>query len=337
MAGGDFVQHRGRAVVQRSYGDPGDVLRLETAAAEAPAADEVIIRMEAAAVHIADVRTVHGADGFRRPLPRTPGYEGVGRVIAVGADVQHLKPGDRVFPPIGAGTFREILRIPAAKAVSAPEGDPLQLAFMTINPPTALFLLEDFVQSRPGDWVLQNAANSNVGRYLIALAKRRGIRTVNVVRRESLMAELEAAGADLVLLDSDDLPAQVAEATGRADIRLGIDAVGGAATARIAACLGEGALVVNYGSMSREPCHMPFDLMFRRDVRLAGFSTTRQFEKRSPEERARVVEGLAELARDGTLHAKIAAVYSLETAAEALEHALYTGAERDGKIVLSLE
>jgi NADPH:quinone reductase-like Zn-dependent oxidoreductase len=337
MTGLNTVQLEARALVQRAYGEPGDVLRLETVPTEAPGADEVTIRMEAAAVHIADVRTVHGVEGFRRPLPRTPGYEGIGRVLAVGSEVRHLRPGDRVFPPIGAGTFREVVRVRAAQAVSAPEGDARQLAFMTINPPTALFLLEDFAPLRPGDWVLQNAANSSVGRYLIALARLRGIRTINVVRRESLMAELETAGADLVLLDNDDLPDQVAEATGGADIRLGIDAVGGAATARIAACLGDGALVVNYGSMSHEPCHMPFELMFRRDVRLVGFSTTRQFEKRDPVDRARLVRDLARLACEGTLHAKIAAVYTLETATAALEHALFTGAERDGKIVLSME
>lgn len=323
-----------RAWVQRGYGDPAKVLRLESFAVPAPAPDEVLVRIEASAIHIADVRTVQGAEGFRRPLPRTPGYEGVGRVAAVGAEVDGLRVGDRVFPPIGAGTFAEGLLARASDCVPAPEGDAAQLALLSINPPTARFLLEDFVALEPGEWVIQNAANSSVGRYLIELARQRGLRTLNVVRRESLMSELEALGGDLVLLDGADLAARVNEATGGAALRLGIDAVGGAATTRIAQCLAEGGQVVNYGSMSREPCQMPFELMLWRDVRLCGFSTTRQFARRTPEQRRRVLHELAAQVAAGALRTRIAAVYALEQLPTALQHALETGEAREGKLVL---
>ena len=74
-----------------------------------------------------------------------------------------------------------------------------------VNPPTASLLLSEFVDLKPGDWVIQNAANSGVGSYLIQLAKLRGFKTINVVRRESAVAAVEAEGGDLVLVDGPDL------------------------------------------------------------------------------------------------------------------------------------
>ena len=108
---------------------------------------------------------------------------------------------------------------------------------MTINPPTAALLLSEFVTLEPDEWVIQNAANSAVGLYLVQLARDRGQRTVSVVRREDAAAIVREAGGDVVLIDGDDLASRVAEATGGAEIRLGIDAVGGTATGRLADCL----------------------------------------------------------------------------------------------------
>ena len=73
-----------------------------------------------------------------------------------------------------------------------------------INPPTASLLLDEASDLKPGDWVVQNAANSGVGRSVIPIAKARGLKTINVVRRPELIPELEAIGGDLVVVDEDD-------------------------------------------------------------------------------------------------------------------------------------
>ena len=78
---------------------------------------------------------------------------------------------------------------------------------LRINPATALLLLTDIVALKPGDWIIQNVANSAVGRLVIRLARPRGVKTVNVVRRESLFGELKALGADVCVVDGPDLPA----------------------------------------------------------------------------------------------------------------------------------
>src|SRR5207244_13141340 len=111
--------------------------------------------------------------------------------------------GDRVSVPPTALVRGERRAAPAAGLPGLPESDPRQLAMLGINPPTAALLLNESTDLRPGDWVAQNAANSGVGRSLIAIAKARGLKTINVVRRPELVPELEAVGADLVIVNEN--------------------------------------------------------------------------------------------------------------------------------------
>lgn len=317
------------------HGAPREVLRVVEQDPGDPAEGEVVVRMEAAAMHIADLRTIEGAATFRRPLPRTPGFEGIGRVERAGRDAG-FAPGDRVFPPLGSGTFRERLRCRGADCLPAPEGDAAQLALLTVNGPTAAVLLEDFAALQPGDWLVQNAANASCGRYLIRLARLAGVRTVNIVRRPEMVDELLALGGDAVLVDGPDLAAQVRAATGGVAPRLGVDAVAGAATQRIAECLAPESPLVCYGAMGGAPCEIDFYLMFREGIVLHGLSFVRQLQRRRPDEVRALYARLAGLMADGTLAARIAAVYPLDRIVEACEHAARSGAERDGKVIISL-
>lgn len=324
-----------RAAVHEVYGAPREVLRVVEQDPGDPAEGEVVVRMEAAAMHIADLRTIEGAATFRRPLPRTPGFEGIGRVERAGRDAG-FAPGDRVFPPLGSGTFRERLRCRGADCLPAPEGDAAQLALLTVNGPTAAVLLEDFAALQPGDWLVQNAANSSCGRYLIRLARLAGVRTVNIVRRPEMVDELLALGGDAVLVDGPDLAARVRAATGGAAPRLGVDAVAGAATQRIAESLAPESPLVCYGAMGGAPCEIDFYLMFREGIVLHGLSFVRQLQRRRPDQVRALYARLAGLMADGTLAARIAAVYPLGRIVEACEHAARSGAGRDGKVIISL-
>ena len=316
-------------------GEPADVVRLEEVELGDPGPGEVIARTEASAMHIADIKLVQGIDALRRPLPVTPGFEGVGHVVATGPDAGY-EVGDRVFLPLGCGTFSEYVRVHKNDMGMrrAPDGDAEQLVLSNINGATAWTLLEDFVELGEGDWVLQDAANSNVGRYLIVLAAQRGIRTVNLVRREEVFAELKELGADVVILDGPDLPERMREATGGAQIRLGIDAIAGEAVMRMANCLADGGLIVSYGTLTDTPCQIDFWQMFMHDIRLCGMSTSRCFSTRSNEEVEHLQHEIALMATDGRLSAKIAARYSLDQWQEAFAHAARTGSARDGKIIV---
>lgn len=72
-------------VVYRRHGEPGEVLELIDEQPGAPSAGEAIVAVEATPVHIADLKCIRGERSFRYPLPATPGYEGIGRIVALGA------------------------------------------------------------------------------------------------------------------------------------------------------------------------------------------------------------------------------------------------------------
>lgn len=324
-----------KAVQFKSFGLPPTVAEcIDLPDPGAPAAGEATLEVVATPINPSDIMTVMGLYGSLPKLPATPGNEGIGRVVEVGAGVEHLKPGDMALLPVGCGTWTTKVRAPAAKIVPMPAGvDPQQLAMLAINPPTALLLLRDIVELNEGDWVMQNGANSAVGTYLIKLAKRRGLKTVNLVRRESLIEPLTKLGADVVLVDGPDLGKRVAQATEKAKIRLGIDCIGGDATMRMAGALATGGTVCNYGAMAGEPCKViPQDLIFR-NITLRGFWLAFWFSRATQMDQMSVFGELISLISDGTLKAEIETTYPLDKIKEALTHAMQP--ERSGKILLT--
>ena len=295
-------------------------------------AGEARVKVLAAPINPSDVLTLTGEYGMLPPLPAIGGNEGVGRVEAVGADVEGLKPGQMVLLPVGCGTWRSHLQAQAKQLIALPEADPLQLAMLTVNPPTAYLMLREFVDLKPGDWVIQNAANSGVGSYLIQLAKIRGLKTVNVVRRESAIDAVKAEGGDVVLVDGRDLHKRVREATGGAAIKLGIDAVAGQSTDHLAQCLAEEGVLVNYGRMSGEPCQVTPSSFVFRDVTLRGFWLAKWFQKASQAEQMQVFGELIGLIAQGKLKTRIGATYDVSEIQQAVAAA--AAGERDGKILV---
>lgn len=297
------------------------------------ASGQVLIQILAAPINPSDVLTLTGAYGMLPPLPATGGNEGVGRVVALGPDVSSPAVGQTVLLPVGSGTWSTHVVGEARKLMPLPnDADPLQLAMMTVNPPTALLMLSEFVDLQPGEWVIQNAANSGVGEYLVQLAAIRGLKSVNIVRRESAVAAVKAAGADVVLVDGPDLAKRVAEATGEAKIRLGIDAVGGEATNRLSACIAEGGTLVNYGMMSGEDCVVsPRSFVFK-DVTLRGFWLALWFRRADPARQMAVFGEIAKLIATGKLKTRIQATYDVSQIKDAVAAA--AKGEREGKILI---
>jgi len=185
-----------RAALIKAFGEPTDVLELaDIPEPSGPAAGEVLIGVEYAPINMNDLYVIQGVFPVRPSLPSVVGNEGVGRVLAVGSGVTHLKVGDRVLIPLYAFSWRERLVVPAAGLFSLPDADPKQLAMLGINPPTASLLLDQAPDLKPGDWVVQNAANSGVGRSVVAIAKARGLKTINLVRRAELIPEYRPPAA----------------------------------------------------------------------------------------------------------------------------------------------
>ncbi len=206
-----------------------------------------------------------------------------------------------------------------------------QAAMLRVNPATAWRMLRDFTELAAGDFVVQNAGNSAVGRLVIQIAKANQWRTISLVRRPELIDELRALGGDVVLLDNDEAKDQIAAVTGGAPVRLALNAVGGDSALRIANALTPGGSHVTYGAMGRQPLRIPNGLLIFKDLRWRGFWVTRWYREASREAEAAMFEGLFALARRGLLHTPVERIYPLSEAVAAVKHAAQS--RRTGKIL----
>ena len=312
---------------------PQDVIEAVEFELLPPGAGEVMIEVLAAPINPSDVLTLTGEYGILPPLPAVGGMEGVGKVVQLGESVDHLTVGQRVLLTGVGGTWTTHLLANAKQLIPLPGGvDVQQQSMMTVNPPTALLLLSEFVKLEPGDWVIQNAANSAVGGYLVQIARKRGLKTVNIVRRESAVQSLVDAGGDVVLVEGKDLKIRVEEATGGGQIRLGVDAIGGVATERLARSVANGGTVVNYGLLSGDNCQLSGASLVFRDLSLRGFWLATWYKNASAEKRGAVFAELGQMIAEGSLSARVQASYPIEEISKAIAVAATNG--RDGKILI---
>jgi trans-2-enoyl-CoA reductase len=320
------------AAVYETHGNPADVLRVESRPWPTPAAGEAIVKMRAAPINPADLNQIEGKYPVRAELPATPGFEGAGIVVDVGADVKGLSSGALVILPHNTGTWRDAVAVKADELVVVPAGiKPEHAATLKINPMTAWRLLHDYVDLARGDWLIQNAANSAAGRAVIQIARELGYKTVNVVRRSELIGELRAEGGDVVLVDSENLRHEVEDAIGGPPIRLGLNAVGGESALRLANCLAPGSTLVTYGAMSLQPLKIPNGLLIFKDLRFRGIWINKWYDNATPAQRMEAFQHLFEMAKRDLLQTKVEKTYPLSEAKTAVAHA--ARGQRSGKII----
>lgn len=320
-----YVQHD-------EIGNPSLVLKVMDAPSRPLTAGEARVKVLATPIHPSNLLQIAGQYGTPPTLPAIPGAEGIGRVAEIASDVTGLKVGQRVMLA-GGSTWREEIVAPAAAFVPLPDvGDVEQMSMLTVNPLTAHLILSQFVDLKPGDWVLQSAANSAVGEYIVQLARQRGLKTVNLVRREALAPELMALGADVVLKDGPDLASRIAQATGGGVISLAIDAVGGETFSRMVECLKTGGTIVAYGSLSLQPPQLNSVAIIFNDVRVRGFWLSRWFQTASGPEKQAAYGQVIQAVASGALKAKIDSRFSLDDIGAAVARAAEGG--RAGKVLL---
>jgi trans-2-enoyl-CoA reductase len=320
------------AVVYDTHGNPADVLRVESRAWPTPGPGEAVVKMRAAPINPADLNQIEGKYPVRAELPATPGFEGAGVVVDLGAKVTNVSVGDLVILPHNVGTWREAVVVKAEDLVVVPAGiEPVDAAMLKINPMTAWRLLHDYVDLKKGDWLIQNAANSAAGRAVIQIARELGYKTMNVVRRAELIDELRAEGGNVVLVDGENLREEVKEATGGAPIRLGLNAVGGESALRLANCLAPESALVTFGAMSLQPLKIPNGLLIFKDLRFRGIWINKWYDNATKEQRMEAFRPLFEMAKRGLLKTKVEKAYPLSEAKVAVAHAAQ--GKRSGKII----
>ena len=320
------------AVRIHAYGGP-EAMAAETIEVDAPGPGEVLVRQTAVGVNFIDV--YHRRGTFPIPaLPGSVGVEAAGEVIAVGAGVTRLAPGDRVAyagPPVGAYTSHRVVR--EAVLVKVPDGiDDETAAAIMLKGMTAHMLLRRVGRLAPGDTVLLHAAAGGLGTILAQWAELDGARVIGVVGSDAKAAIARAAGCHEVInrREADFVEATKA-LTGGAGVDVVYEGVGGDVLTRSLDCLAPFGLAVNLGQVA-EPLE---------SVALAHLGPQRSLSvavpgvfahlRTVPDLQAACDEMFA-LFRDGRITARLGHVFPLARAADA--HRALEAGETAGAVVL---
>ncbi|MFL6263902.1 MAG: quinone oxidoreductase family protein [Thermoanaerobaculia bacterium] len=215
-----------KAIRIHSVGGP-EVMKLEEVPDPRPGEGQAVVRIEAAGVNYVDVYFRTGL--YKAPaIPFTPGQEAAGTVAAVGPGVTEVAVGDRVAYTAIPGAYAEQAVVPAARLVKLPEGiTTRQAAAAMLQGITAHFLASSTYPLKPGDVCIVHAAAGGVGQLLCQVAKLRGARVFGTVSTEEKARIAREAGADEVILYSQqDFSAEARRLNGGKGVAVIYDGVG---------------------------------------------------------------------------------------------------------------
>ncbi len=238
-----------RAIRIHQTGGP-EVLNVEEVELPPPAKGEVRIRHRAIGVNFLD--TYHRTGFYPMPLPFTPGGEGAGEVLEVGAGVKDFKPGDRVAYAGPPGGYAEERNIPAQFLVKLPRGvDDDIAAAMMLKGLTAQYLLRQTYKVKEGDWILVHAAAGGVGQILCHWGRALGARVIGTVGSADKAKIAKKCGAQYTILyREEDFAKRVETITKGQKCAVVYDGVGKATFPASLDCLKPFGVFASYGSAS---------------------------------------------------------------------------------------
>lgn len=325
-----------RAIQAQQAGGP-NVLALVELEDPTPQPGEVLVKTAAAGINFIDTYRRSGA--YPVPFPHVPGDEGAGVVVAVGDGVGDFVEGDRVAWADSPGSYAELVRVRAERALRVPDVVELDVAAaLPLQGLTAHYLVTSTYAVQPGDTILVHAGAGGVGLLLTQLAVARGahvITTVSTAEKEELS---RAAGATHVvrydLLDdvTAALPTIVRELAG-GGVPVVYDGVGRSTFDASLACLRPRGTMVLFGAASGAV--PPFEiqrlnsggsLFLTRPTLGHHIATTEELHRRADE--------LFTAVGDGSLSVRIGARFALADAAAA--HNALESRTTTGKVILEV-
>ncbi|RII17130.1 Mycocerosic acid synthase [Streptomyces sp. YIM 130001] len=317
-----------RTVEHTRQGAAAQVLTLEERPRPpAPGAGEVLVRMLVRPVHLGDLVGVEGLPGAPEQYAqaRTPGVEGMGVVESAGANVQGLRPGQRVAVFPVPGTWSDAVVVPAGLAVPVPDGvSDETAALMLVNPLTLSMLYraaESALRGRKGP-VLQTAAGSSLGRLVAAAAVRHELQLINLVRSTAGARRMRALYPSFptVATCDDDWRDQVRGHGGEQGVHVVLDSVGGALTQDLTELLADGGTLISYGRLGSGTTSLESLPLVARELTVRGVNVLRWLS-RTPEERTQDVAFALDLAQSTPDLFEVADRYDLADFKTAVEHA----------------
>ncbi|KAJ3110408.1 hypothetical protein HK100_003047, partial [Physocladia obscura] len=239
-----------------------------------------------------DLLTFHIAQGLenKHPLTRKAAFDCAVALCKCRGSTTELY--EQVLLKSGKRTWRQFARASSKDLIPMNYDGVSDIAAATlmVNPCTAYRMLKDFVKLETGDVIIQNGANSAVGQSVIQISKAFGIKTVNMIRgtvdggktaRPDLSewkSKLSSLGADIVITEEEMRSREVLQQIqnlGDGMPKLGFNCVGGKSSTNLARVLANGATMVTYGGMSKEPVPVPTSLLIFKDLQVKGFWMSR--------------------------------------------------------------
>jgi NADPH2:quinone reductase len=327
-----------RAVRFAQHGEPSQVLQTEDVPLPEPGESQVRVRILETPVNPSDLLYVRGYyAGVQARFPAQVGFEGAGIVDALGPGVNNLALGQRISVVNNqGGDWAEYAVVPANDPFPVPDDIPdEQVASFVVNPAAAILMVRHVLAVPRGEWLLQSAAGSELGRMIIKMAKHDGIRTVNVVHRRESAAELEALGADAVIVSTEGpIDEQVRNIVGPEGVKYAIDPVVGETGTQIFKALHEDGRMLVYGSLTGEPIRVGEDpgyILAGRRI-LEVFWDGYWLPRLTDAERQQLTDEIVALMREGIIETSPGRKYALDEISEAVAQAEQTG--RHGKVFL---
>jgi NADPH:quinone reductase-like Zn-dependent oxidoreductase len=316
-----------KAVQFRAPGEPAEVLTCGTVDLRPPARGEVRVRMIASPVNPSDMSFIRGIYNIKPQYPQTPGFEGVGVVEHSGGGLRgKFFQGKRVVVIHGAGgNWASQAVVPASQVIPiSRQLSDTQAATFMVNPITAWVMTREVLKIPAGSWLLQTAAGSQLGHMIARLGRHQGFKTLSVIRRAEHTDSLQACGSDAVVVfdatrqTPEELQQQVKSITGHDGVSYAIDPVGGATASAVVGCLGQGAKMLLYGTLSGQPISFIPRQIMQADATIAGFWLGNFMSRQSLSFKLRLVRRITALIQSGVLATTIGGEYPLENVRDAV-------------------
>ena len=322
-----------RAITHNTFGNPADVLQVTEKEIPTPGPGQVRIQVTLATIHNHDLWTVKGSYGFVPDLPAAAGTEAVGIVDALGEGVEGLQVGQRVASGTSFGIWAEYALADASGLIPVPEQLSDESAAQLVAMPFSAISLLDFLEMKPGEWLIQNSANGAVGRMLAQLAVARGINVVGLVRRDAAIQELAGQGiTQVVSTENPGWEEKVKEIAGDAEFTVGLDSVGGAASGDLAKLLGDAATLVSFGAMGNPVMEIPSGPVIFKQLAVKGFWGSKVSREMAADKKAQLFGELIGRILDGTLTLPVDSTFDANDIKQAVEACGAPG--RIGKVLL---
>jgi NADPH:quinone reductase-like Zn-dependent oxidoreductase len=258
------------------------------------------------------------------------GLEGCGTVVAVGLDcIFEHKIGSRVSF-FGLGAWGQYNLVASECCIEVDPSFEDEVAACGANPVTAIYMHRLTVEGGHKA-MIQNAASSALGRMCIKYFKLKGIKTINIVRKNEYIKELEGIGADFVLNQEDedfDLKLQKLAAEHKATIAF--DAIGGEMSGRLLWALPYHSELRILGAFSMQPIQARIEDFIFEDKSVKGLWVANWFQAIGAEEIRKVMEEVKPLLAT-VLKSNVSKVFKLEEYSEAFK--FYKDNSGKGKVL----